>query len=496
MAQAMYSALPTWDWDRCTAASMPSGPAGLDRSSSVEREKLSGTALLSHGHEPEPVPFSGLSGLETNLSERELTRDRGSRSGKRRLTWYVRGKLGLLGIREAHHSWQILMTCADMMQTHLMELACLSLSFCLCWLVGAVELELVDPSFFRATGLLLAVMLSLRAKNALTRRQVLMNTVLKLMNSARNIVGIVGHITKARKKRLFSFLCFCFHEIALHVDEVSPMDHHAWGLEDLDPEDREAAFILRSKLRLQVSPRPLLIHVRQVVDELVDLELHFRLANSKSYRSVLRDSHKAGVGIPEASVLGPEDPSFVDRVSIIRRYHRLIDVELYHVVHEFDALLMFRERLLTPQFRYMIHAIIFIYVTLYPWCVQNESAAILGLTSIGMGFVFYGLNHMTNGLEDPMKLKGQGFNLALTFQNMFVNLEREDSIHAQAEEFLRARWQDGSEVVITDAVHDEFVEAQCRKRSDRERRMDSRDQSAAREDKEIASVADSASNRP
>lgn len=54
-------------------------------------------------------------------------------------------------------------------------------------LTGAVQLQLVDTSFFRAVGLLLAVLLSLRAKNAVSRRQKLMSGVLDMMNCAKNL---------------------------------------------------------------------------------------------------------------------------------------------------------------------------------------------------------------------------------------------------------------------------------------------------------------------
>jgi len=203
------------------------------------------------------------------------------------------------------------------------------------------------------------------------------------------------------------------------------------------------------------------------------------LANTKSFQTLLdqQNAQRASEPAPASSEDNQrkdDDVAYVDRISIVRRYHRNIDLELYNIVQEFDSLLMFRERFLTPQFQYMIHCIIFIYVTLYPWCVQNESAAVLGFTSLGMGFVFYGLNHMTNGLEDPMKLKGQGFNLALTFQHMWAVTEKDDSLTALAMKFLREKRLAGSTVELTESLHDEFVETMCQKRETHEARQRSR----------------------
>merc|ERR1719163_2034688 len=95
-----------------------------------------------------------------------------------------------------------------------------TLSFIACVMAGAVHVQLVDISFFKAVGLLLAVLLSLRAKMAMGRRQKLMNGILSMMNSARNIVELTGTEAADKRERLRTMLSFCFAEIASWVVET------------------------------------------------------------------------------------------------------------------------------------------------------------------------------------------------------------------------------------------------------------------------------------
>merc|ERR1719362_2561618 len=86
----------------------------------------------------------------------------------------------------------------------------------------------------------------------------------------------------------------------------------------------------------------------------------------------------------------------------------------------------------------MIHTVIFIYMALYPWCEKQESALLLGTTGIGMGIVFYGLMHVTVGLESPMTQRGQGFNLFLTFHQMFGQLDYQARLREKCKQHLEA----------------------------------------------------------
>jgi len=480
----MYSALPQCDWEPCGSCTKASSSASAvmptDANGLMQPEMA---LLLSHGHEPDrhmlkafkAGPSHWLSEEEGDMWSDQCPQElvESAKLGRGKLTRFLLTRMGQFGIRESGHLAQTLDTVNEMLHTHPLELVIQLGSFLVCWISGAVELQLVDTSFFRALGLLLAVMLSLRAKNALTRREILMRGVLRLMNASRNIMGLLGSVERSKRKRLLHFLHFCYNEIAQYVDkvcQVSPRDRMN-GLEDLDPADRDAAFIFRGKTSLIPSPRPLLQHIRQVVDECVDMNYQFQLANAKSFADFQSYIADPPDEVPEGLLYGPTDVRFVDRVSIIRRYHRNIDNETLHILQEFDALLMFREQLLTPHFRYMIHSIIFMYVILYPWCVQHESAIVLFLTSFGMGFVFYGLNHMTNGLEDPVKLKGQGFNLGLTFQQFFVNLDREDHFHGLARDYLLLKRKDAADCPATEGLHEDFVADLHRKQTDLEKRM-------------------------
>merc|ERR1712187_605876 len=106
----------------------------------------------------------------------------------------------------------------------------------------------------------------------------------------------------------------------------------------LEPQDREAAFVLRSKLKVGISPRPLLLFLRDFCDELFEAEPPGKSHDSSS-------------------------DAKVDKISVIRRFHRNLELELHSLFSKFDLLLMYREQLLTVQFRWMLETVIFVYVS-------------------------------------------------------------------------------------------------------------------------------------
>jgi hypothetical protein len=348
-----------------------------------------------------------------------------------------------------------------MFKSHAVELLFIIFSYILCVALGAVHVQLVDISFFKAVGLLLAVLLSLRAKMAMGRRQKLMNDILSMMNSARNIVELTGGEASYKRERLRSMLSFCFAEIAAWAVDDDPGDGSAVEgprLEDLSSEDRDMAFILRGKVSLHASPRPLLVYLRQMCDELFEPELERRracLTTSGLLCRIAGDDNLTEASQDE-SCLSPAGFDKMDTVSVVRRYHRNIEIELHNVTNQFDHLLMYKEELHTTQFRWMISSVILLYVALYPWCVRHESTLVLGGTTMGMAFVFYGLNAMTEQLEDPVAAHEQGFDLAHIFKSMFDKIGRDEAIRTRCLQFLRSHKR--KDTFINDQLHETFVE--------------------------------------
>lgn len=335
---------------------------------------------------------------------------------------------GTAGVEEKCFALQFTDMVLQMWFHHGFGLLGVIVSYLGCLLLGQVQVQVVDSSFFKATGLLLAVLLSLRAKNAVSRRQHLQGCVMRMINCCRNILELAAcqDVSSRRKLRLVMHFIFC--DIAAWIsghthDGLSGdafVDPDAPKIEDLPLEFRAFIFQLRSKAALRVSPRPMLMTLRTICDTLFD---------PRSF-----------------------DPVRTDEVSHTRRWHRNIDKELESILSLFDAVEIYNEESYTRQFTWLVASLIFIYISLYPWVVQHESAAVLGVTTAGMAFVFYGLNSMTQQLEDPFHDHGSGFNLALTFRKTFADLRAEESLRERCRAFLDQAGREPS-----NALHDEFV---------------------------------------
>ena len=319
---------------------------------------------------------------------------------------------------------------SDMSRRHFVHFLLIFVSYLLVMLTGAAQLQLVDTSFFRAVGLLLAVLLSSRCENAMTRRQELMEAVLQMINSAQNLLYLF-HFDREARSKLREVLYFMFKEIAECALRIPPKKQplkevSAAGLNSLPDQYRDWAFVFRAKHDEDISTRPLLIRLRHLCDELFDPDLATETA-------------------------GPEK---VDKVSIIRRYHQNSEKELRTIVDKFDFLLMFRESFVTDQFRWMLETVIFVYIVLYPWCVCHESNMVLGATTFGMAVVFYGLNALTEQLEDPVNHPTQGFDLKATFVQAFCEIERDDNTRQFAHDWLGDHTKLG--IKATQDLHDKF----------------------------------------
>lgn len=294
-------------------------------------------------------------------------------------------------------------------------------SVCLCLRTGFVHKQIVDGSFFKALGMLLAVLLSVRARNGVGRRQHVMGTVLNMGARARDILQLAADDCRLepleeeclrRRDELRLILEYVFAKIAYWF-EVRELRHGSdedtqpnWQgplIEDLPSHCRKAAMRLGSMLSLGMSPRPLFYYVREVCDRLWD----------------------------------PHEDAKFDRISNIRRWHKQIDIEINGLIRHFDDLATFQEEIQPRQMTWLIAGLICLYTSLYPWCVQDESGPVLAATTLGMCFVFYGLNALTCEIEDPLLRCSHGFNLSLIFQQLFRNLECEEALQVRCRSFMR-----------------------------------------------------------
>jgi len=351
--------------------------------------------------------------------------------------------------------WGILSSVCRMVWVHAVHFIGILTSLILCCLSGAVKFEVIDLAWFRAMGLLLAVLMSLRAKNALTRRSRLISNVLGMMNSARTILDVCGGKCAEKRWRLRSFLRFALLQAAANIcgDHSGVAASAMPSMQELHPDDRLAAFCLRGKASLKTYARPLLLYLQQLCDDVFDAHEHTRQANhtwlASHSDSVIPISFSREGHEHEDCLQAP-----VDIVAVIRRHHTIMRRECRSIVIHYDALMMYSERFLTAEFKLMLSSLIFLYIALYPWCVQNESKIVLYFTTFGLAVVFYGLNSMTEHLEDPTLRRGQGFNLILSFWSMMEQLEKDDKVRALAQKFCEERTRRGES--IDDSLHRRF----------------------------------------
>lgn len=297
-------------------------------------------------------------------------------------------------------------------------------SVVLCLYCGFVHKQLVDGSFFKALGMLLAVLLSVRARNGVSRRQHVMRTVLDMGARARDLIQLAAEDChkdlcseemQSRRRELRVLLEFTFAKIA-HWFAVRELCYEgdedqelaiSWRgplIEDLPVEFRKSALRLGSTLSLGMSPRPLFYYIREICDHTWDPGL---------------------------------DGTKIDRVSTIRRWHKQMDIEINGLIRHFDDLATFQEEVQPRQMTWLISSLICVYTSLYPWCVQDESAIVLSTTTLGMCMVFYGLNALTCEIEDPLLQRSHGFNLSLIFDQLFRNMECEEALHQRCRVFLQ-----------------------------------------------------------
>jgi len=316
------------------------------------------------------------------------------------------------GIKELSALVQVMTMCRSMIRVHGMGFVGIGCSFCICCLSGFEHASLVDGSFFKSTGLLLAVMLSLRVRNAVTRRTHLTNQIPSMINAAKTILDMAANSVPEKRRFLSQALGVSFADVALWltrhcVEEYSESisvtkEWLADQLSRLPCEYRRQFLRLGGIGAMGVSPRPQLLYLRDVCDTLFT----------------------------------PEACGEIDKISNIRRWHKNIDRELQRLVDLFDDLCLYHEEVHTKEFRWLISALIFFYVALYPWFVADERKIILAMTTGMMAIVFYGLDAMAQELEEPLGPHSQGLNVALTFRQAFAEIEKEQEVRANFDQFL------------------------------------------------------------
>jgi len=323
----------------------------------------------------------------------------------------------------------------------------IAISFAICVHYENVHSSSVDASFFKGMGMLLAVLLSLRVKNAVTRRQRVASVVLAMTAHARSLLYISSRGKDGFKiaKTLHVMLHYSFMEAAdwllllgdndglrkgffVNCAPVSPVCRS--GQRDailaLPQEWRKECFLHAAKVgrNFAFTPRPLLQYLREACDSIFD------------YKNFAGDN------------------SQVDGTSKIRRWHKLVDNDVDGVIKAFDKLTAFQEINGTRHFEPIILGLIFCYLALYPWCVSHESTFILGSTTLLMACVFYALDSAASTLEKSI---GDGsfpsdIDLHSTFSCFFRATLDEIELSSKVDGFLKGR-----EEMVSSRLHDEFV---------------------------------------
>jgi len=285
--------------------------------------------------------------------------------------------------------------------------------------VGATNLEFVDASFFNGVGILLAMLLSLRMGKCVGMRAQLIQRVLSMLNSAQNLMYLVAGHDAEKRRILHTVFAYVFAQIARWFNKDLP-ESDCWLGPPLDA--LPAIFQDRARyeggcIELDAPPRQLIFFLSEVIDEVYER--------------------------PQ------EDDTKYDSVSVLRRWHRLVDQDLNNIMIQYDFLSTQQEELLPPQFVLLVSSLIFWYVALYPWCVADESALVLGLTTTAMGMTFYCLNALTDEIATPLKHHDHSWNLMSSFQEAFEKIA--------TVEVLRLRHKDATE---KKTPYDEFVRAE------------------------------------
>lgn len=315
--------------------------------------------------------------------------------------------------------WQTVVT---ILSENIVGIACAACSLAICLASGCVRTKIIDGSFFKALGMLLGLLLSMRARSGAVRRERSLRILLGMGWRARDLIELVAPLPDTtdtpddcvrERRKLRVCLEFTFAKIAhwVQVRELGPPEDGGssvptWqgpGVEDLPKEFRKRAMQLGSMPMLGNVSRPLVYFVREVCD----------------------------------SLWAPAEDPKIDRISMIRRWHKQIDIEIDGLLTDLDDMSTFLEEAQPRHLTILMKVLICAYTSLYPWLVLHENEVMLVATSLGVCFVFLSLHEIACELDDPLIRHSHGYNISLIFEQQFRNMECEEAVQVRCRHFLR-----------------------------------------------------------
>jgi len=282
--------------------------------------------------------------------------------------------------------WQALHLLLTAISHHWFGMFVSAISCCGCVWVDGVHTRFVDSGFVKALGLLLAVLLSVRARYSTMRRQSCIERAIRLIFNCLDVLELLR--TRESQQRLLPSLTFILAEVGHFVTaqcgkrlgEPSVVKRE-W--EPSRPDDLPAEMTPWTTVAL--GPRNLVIALRETIDLLFEAE---------------RSAHKSRK---------------VDEISAIRRFHRNADTELRSLRTNIDYLVALEEEASSVDFQFLLAWLILVYVSLYPWCVTHESRGVMLVSTALMTVIFYSLNALTHEHENPLGAYGTDLNLPRSF---------------------------------------------------------------------------------
>jgi len=251
----------------------------------------------------------------------------------------------------------------------------------------------------KALGLLLAVLLSVRARSASQRRQQCVDRSVRMLMNALDLLSQLR--TADTKKKFQPVLEWWMCEAAWFItrrcgklwenaQEVQPK--REWDI----PQPSILPPNMNPGLVTFVGPRIHSEGIRDVLDQLFASEIEAQAAGS-------------------------------DKISATRRFHRNCDKHLDAMVGNLDALVAMEEESTPVAYQWLLQFMVLVYVSFYPWCVTHETAFMLLFTTAIMSFVYYGLNTITHEHEEPFGQFGADLNLQRSYEYFFDVLAGQQS---------------------------------------------------------------------
>eukprot|EP00930_Biecheleria_cincta_P001054 TRINITY_DN102219_c0_g1_i1.p1 TRINITY_DN102219_c0_g1~~TRINITY_DN102219_c0_g1_i1.p1 ORF type:complete len:370 (+),score=53.42 TRINITY_DN102219_c0_g1_i1:20-1129(+) len=270
-----------------------------------------------------------------------------------------------------------------------------------CHTAGQDRTRYVDNSFFKVLGVLLALLLSLRAKAGVSTRQRLIERIVLMINSARTLLDLVAQVQPENFETMHKVIYYSYMRIARWFSDHADSDDDIFGpqIQDIPREFQRDLLRAGGMLELGVPPRSVIVYLSKVTDILLD---------------------------KQAS-----------------RYARIADGEIKNILGAFDSMSICDEDIQPDRLRQLLDVLIFLYVVLYPWCVDTEGFHVLAGTTLGISFTFYGLSILTHEIIHPSRRHSQGIDLQATFDLAFKTIERQREMEQEFMQQAHSMSKDG-----------------------------------------------------